>query len=156
MKLIGIDSGLATFGVAVAELGPPGLVFTDVAVWTTKPAAKKRRLRKADDTAERCRELVAQLQALIVRHTPIALCVEAVALPFSRARSSVVSSLGRVRGIVDALAEVHGLPVLEETPQRLKVATAGVANATKEAVREALEATYPELRALWPAQASLI
>lgn len=156
MKLIGLDTGLASFGVAVADVTSDGLRFESVEVWTTKPASKKRRLRKADDTAERVRGLAGQLNVLIIATEPVALCVEAVALPFGRARSSVVSALGRARGIVDALAEVHRLPVLEETPQRVKEASAGKTNASKEEVRAALEAAYPEIAAHWPAQATLV
>lgn len=156
VRVIGIDGGLANFGIAVAEVGANGLVYSRVEVWTTKPSAKKRRIRKADDTASRVRELAGQLHELIGAMRPVALAVEAVALPFGCARLSVISALGRARGIVDTLAEVHGLPVLEETAQHVKRETAGLANATKEAVRESLEATYPELRAMWPAQVGLI
>lgn len=156
MKLIGLDTGLAAFGVAIAELGATGLVFTHVEVWTTTPAARARRLRKADDTSERVRLLAGRLHELIVATQPVALCTESIALPFGRVRSSVVSALGRARGLVDALAEVHRLPVLEESAQRLKAATAGTQKASKEAVREGLEATYPELLGLWPSQATLI
>lgn len=156
MKLIGIDGGLAAFGVAVADVSTAGLRFESVEVWTTKPATKKRRLRRADDTAERVRALAGRLHELIGATHPIALAVEAVALPFGRARLSVVSALGRVRGIVDVLAEVHRLAVLEETPQRLKAATTGVENASKADMRAALETTYPELLQLWPAQETLV
>lgn len=156
MKLIGLDTGLASFGIAVAEVTSSGVRFERLDVWRTVPASAKRRLRKADDTADRVRTLAGYLHELIIETKPVALCVEAIALPFGRARSSVVSALGRARGIVDAIAEVHRLPVLEETPQRLKHAVAGAQNATKEAVRGALEATYAELRALWPVQATLV
>lgn len=156
MKLIGIDPGLAAFGVCVAEVSATELRFKTVEVWTTKPAGHARRLRKSDDTGERSRTIAARLHQLIVSQKPVALCIEATALPFGRVRSSVVSMLGRVRGVVDALAEVHQLPVLEETPQRIKLAAAGAANANKDAVREALESTHPELSALWPTQSSLL
>lgn len=155
MKILGIDTGLASFGIAVADVSASGLRFERVEVWTTKPTAKKRRVRKADDTAERVRMLAGCLHQLIAETRPVAVCVEAVALPFGRARSSVVSALGRARGIVDALVEVHRLPVLESTPQEIKRGTAGADNASKDSVRLALEAAYPELAALWP-QATLV
>lgn len=77
-------------------------------------------------------------------------------MPFGRCRSSVVSALGRARGLVDALAEVHGLPVLEETPQRLKLAAGGRADLSKDDVRIALELRHPELSALWPEHWTLV
>lgn len=154
--VVGVDSGLAAFGVAVAELDAQGLRFTRVEVWRTKPSSKRLRLRKCDDTAERVRTLAGCLHQLLAEQKPVAICIEAVALPFGRIQSSVVSALGRCRGVVDALAEAHQLPVLEESAQRLKVATAGKANATKDAVREGLEATYPALRGMWPAPSSIV
>lgn len=156
MRLIGVDGGLAAFGVAVADVTAGGLRFESVEVWTTKPAAKMRRLRRADDTAERIRALAGRLHDLIRTTRPIALTVEAVALPFGRARPSVISALGRARGIIDTLAEVHRLAVLEETAQRLKAAVTGAENASKEQVATVLEATYPELAAMWPTQKTLV
>lgn len=151
MKLVGMDTGLAAFGVAVAELGPRGLVFARVEVWRTKPSSKRTKIRKADSTAERVRYLAGQLHGLIVATQPVALCVEAVALPFGKSKASVISALGRARGIVDALAEVHRLPVLEEGASRLKQATGCAANASKADVRAALEGAYPELREMFAA-----
>lgn len=156
MKLIGIDSGLAAFGVAVADVSDAGLRFGHVEVWTTRPTAKKRRIRKADETAERIRTLAGCLHQLVVQMKPIALCVEAVALPFGRSRPSVVSALGRARGIVDTLAEVHRLPVLEWTPQEVKRVITGTEDASKDAVRVGLEAKYVELAAQWPVQKTLV
>lgn len=155
VRLVGIDGGLAAFGVAVAEVTATGLRFQRLDVWCTKPANKKRGLRKCDDTSERTRTLAGNLHQLVIEQRPVALAVEAVALPFGRSRSSVISALGRVRGVVDTLGEVHRLAILEETPQRLKQAVTGKANATKDEVSAALEALYPELAALWPAQESL-
>jgi hypothetical protein len=54
------------------------------------------------------------------------------------------------------LAVVHQLPVLEESPQRVKKLSAGTIGATKDAVKTALELEYPELRALFPWQKTLV
>lgn len=151
LRLVGLDTGLAAFGYAEAEIRPTGLVFVGVEVWRTKPSPARRRLRKCDDTADRVRFLAARLHEAIGVVRPVALCVEAVALPFGKSKASVISALGRSRGVVDALAEVHRLPVLEETAARLKQATAGTASASKVEVQTALEAAYPELRAMFAA-----
>lgn len=155
LVLVGVDGGLAAFGVSVAHVTPTGLRFTRAEVWTSKPAPKARRLRRSDDTAERIRALAGNLHALLTEARPVAVCIESNALPFGRCRSSVVSMLGRVRGVVDSLCHIGGVPLLEETPQRLKAATAGVANASKVDVQAALESAYPELREMWPAQLGL-
>jgi Holliday junction resolvasome RuvABC endonuclease subunit len=159
LKLIGIDPGMANFGVSVAELpnlGSGRPRFTFVSVWRTAPSTELGRLRKLDDTAERCSSLALQLHDLVQEHRPVALCVEAIALPYGRIQSSVISALGRVRGIIDALSQVHQVAVLEETSQRLKKLATGAKGATKQQVAEALEREYPELRQLWPPQKTLL
>lgn len=149
--LVGIDGGLANFGISRAEVLPDGkLRFHGSDVWTSKPASKARRLRKADDEAERIAALTSYVHAVLVELRPVAVCIESKALPFGRCRSSVVSALGRVRGVVDALCHIAGIPVLEETPQRLKIATAGTASASKADVQTALVAMQPELSAMLP------
>lgn len=160
LKLIGIDPGLTRFGVAVAELpdlgsGRPRFIHVDV--WRTEPSAElKRKLRKMDDTAERVGILAEQLHDLVQLHRPFALCIEALALPYNKIQLQVAVVLGRVRGIVDALAKVHHLAVLEEMPQRLKKLATGKKGASKAEVQTALEREYPELRAMWPPQKTLV
>lgn len=153
VKIIGIDPGLANFGIAVFEVIPP--TFVRVEVWRTKPDHKARRIRKADDTADRCRELGRQLLDLVDERV-IAIAVEAVALPHGKIQTSVVSALGRVRGLIDAVAELHRLPVLEETPQAVKRRLCGDRSASKDAVRQELERRYPRLSELWPPQKTLL
>lgn len=155
LKLIGIDPGLANFGVSVAELpnlgsGKPHFVYLEV--WRTAPSKELGRLRKLDDTAERVSHLALQLHDLVLAHQPVAICVEAIALPYGKIQSSVISALGRVRGVIDALSQVHHLAVLEETSMRLKKLATGKKGASKAEVVEAMEREYPELRQLWPPQ----
>lgn len=157
VKLIGIDPGLANFAIAVAHLTEDGWpVFERIDVWRTQPSKElKRGLRKMDDTAERCRFIALSLNDCLLEHRPVAICIEAIALPFGKIQSSVVSALGRVRGLVDMAAEIHHLAVLEEGPIRLKKLTTGNAKATKAEVQASLESRYPELKKLWPTQTTL-
>lgn len=162
LKLIGLDPGLANFGWSIAELpnlgsGKPR--FINAGAWRTEPSKELKRLRKMDDTAERCTHLAELLRDLVEAHRPIALCVEAIALPYRPGRGmqiSVISALGRVRGLIDMLAAERQLAVLEESPQRVKKLIAGTIGATKATVQEALEREYPELRSIWPTQLTLL
>lgn len=152
MKIIGLDPGYASFGIAVADLTVTGARFEQLRVVTTKPSAQKRTLRKADDMADRLAVVGRELRRFVGRDV-VALCVEATVLPHERGiQTSVVSGLGRARGLVDMLALEYGLPVIEEFPQTLKLITTGKRNATKEEIRTALERLHPELAALWPAR----
>lgn len=155
VRLVGVDPGYAALGLSVARLTAAGLIFERVTVLRTKASARKRRVRRADDLGERIGTIAAALHALLVEVRPVAVCCESSALPFGRVRGSVVSALGRVRGVLDGLCHVERVPILEDSAQALKVATAGKANASKAEVQAALEAAYPELRAMWPQQRGL-
>lgn len=161
LKLIGLDPGLANFGIAIAELpnlGSGKPKFTHLDVWRTEPSKQLKRIRKMDDTAERCSYLALQLHDLVQAHRPIAICVEAIALPYRPGRgmqTSVISALGRVRGLIDMLAVAHQLPVLEESPQRVKKLATGIINASKESMSLHLGVEYPELEEMWPHQKGL-
>ena len=137
MRIIGCDPGLASFGLAVAVLEERVRVER-VEVLRTEASARARRIRKADDNSERARALARELLRVLDGQSVVAICVEAVALPFGRVQHSVVSNLGRVRGLLDALAEVYEVPIIEETPQALKRLITGRGDASKEEVRRAL------------------
>lgn len=156
LKLVGLDPGYAAFGWAVAELGAVGPVFTALGVEQTKPAAKKRRLRKLDDLGERMRHHAGRLRELLTDVRPVAICIEGAALPVGRCRPSVIAGLGRCRGLVDMASVVFGVPTLEMSPQEVKRGCAGADNASKADMRAALESLYPELAAMLPTQALLI
>lgn len=150
VTLVGFDVGLANLGWARAEMTAAGLRFVAAGVWRTKPTARKRGIRKADSDTERVLGLAANVLALLDAARPVAVCLESGALPHGRVRPSVIAGISRVRGVIDALCHVARVATVEDSPQRLKVATAGAANASKAEVQAALEHRHPELRALLP------
>lgn len=156
MRLIGIDPGLASFGLAELTLHQGGELVTDLRVIETEKARPGNGRSKAEDVSARARYIAGRLDAYL-HSTPrvLALCVEAIALPFGRVQHSVVSGLGRVRGLIDAIAELNGLPILEATPQELKKQVAGDASADKDAVIAAVQHRYPALVDMWPRKLAL-
>lgn len=164
MRILGLDPGLAAFGVAVIEVHPRRTMEMEVAagvtsvlhleVLRTAKASKKRNLRQADDLSERSREIYRRLSVLVNIQKPDVLAIEACALPFGKARFSIVSALGRVRGLVDALAQQHGFAIVEFFPQELKKLLTGKKDASKDEVRHALERCFLPLP--WPTQKGLV
>lgn len=158
MRLLGCDPGLASFGLALYsttgawEGDRDDGVWLDVKVITTKATGSQR---KADSTAARCALIARQLAWWCDEYRPDAICCEAIALPHGRIQTSVVSALGRVRGIVDAVAAERQLPVLESGPQALKRAVTGDPSAPKDELRAVLELRWPGLQRLWPTQKTL-
>jgi len=161
MKLIGIDPGLAACGVAIVDITSVTPRVITLNVVRTAPSAKKRRLRSADDLGDRVRGIATVLRARLEEHRDlVAICVEAAVIPVvggrMRAKPSILIALGRVRGLLDAFAVERGLPIIEETAQTLKLLTAGRRDASKADVQAALELRFPEVKALWPTQKTLI
>ena len=157
MMLMGLDPGLASFGLALVEVPAQGLPRVRMLeIFRTEKAAKKRNLRQADDLSDRSRQIWRWLDGTCEVYRPAIIAVESCALPFGKARFSVVSALGRVRGLVDALAGHRSAAILELTPQEMKQYTAGNKSATKDEVRLALEKLYPEACAQWPRQKTLV
>jgi Holliday junction resolvasome RuvABC endonuclease subunit len=161
MTLLGIDPGLAACGLAVVDLTGRETKVRRVGVIRTVPSARRRRLRTTDDLGDRLRLLAVALHAHFLElQDLVAVCIEAKAIPFRggkmTVRPSAVAALGRVRGLLDAFAAERALPVIEETPQVLKLLTTGKRHASKAEVQGALELRFPEVKALWPAQKTLV
>lgn len=159
VKLVGIDPGFASFGIAAAEIGPEGMRYTRVEVWHTE--LDHDASRKADDSSKRIRWLTGKFMAFVAEESPIAFCTEIQASggntcprcnPHAkfRVQTQVLVNTGRVRGMIDAVAELHQVPVYEEAPVKIKVACAGVANASKLQVAEGIEHLYPGTMRLFP------
>lgn len=154
MIVFGFDSGLRSFGWAVGNIYQSALKglrvhFLAAGVWTTEPNKVIR--RKGDDTSRRTRELWRNLSTLQRQFgRPQIICVEAVAFPFGKTQSSVISGLGRARALVDVLAQEHHVEIFESLPTELKEAVTGNRSASKDEMCEALETEYRDFARLWP------
>lgn len=144
MIILGLDTGLAGFGYAVADYGADfTLSFLAAGAWETKPGVASKR---GDDTTARWMRLYRQARALAEEWRPGLVVVEAIALPWGRTSMVTVSALGRARAIADAIAVEREVILLERTAQALKREATGNRTATKEEVQRALVDRYPTLR----------
>jgi len=145
--VLGIDPGFAALGLALVELEQEGERVRRLEVVTTEPSARKLEVRASDDNLRRTCELAAALEERIGPEV-IALAVEAQSWP-RNAGSSVKVALAW--GALAAVAQRHGLPVLQASPQEVKRAIAGAKTASKAEVQTALELRYAEMPD-WPAR----
>jgi len=144
MKVIGLDSGLASFGWVVAEYssanGAPR--FYRGGVLKTAPS---KDVRKGLDASRRATFLFDALWKEFRSEDEVAcIAVEALAFPAGKILWSVLSGLGRARGLVDALSVTLGVGIYEATPQELKKAVTGSTSASKEEVIARLVERHPE------------
>lgn len=145
MKLLGFDPGYRRFGVAVASVLGRTVRFEAVRVVSTERGEGKR----TADMRGRM-EVIALALAEACTADVVALCIEAGAPPFGRTQTSVLTGLGRARGLVDMLAAVMRLPVVELSPMALKKGVTGNHLASKQEVEAEMQVRFPELKALWP------
>lgn len=131
MRILAIDPGYDRLGIAVVEGDPshPTLIWSDCIL--PRPGSPEKRLA----------EVAQAVSSAIDSYHPDALGIET--LFFSR---NVTTALGvaEARGVVLAQAGRTSLPVIECSPQQVKLAVTGYGNADKAAVANML----PRLLAL--------
>jgi len=138
--IMGADPGLANFGVAFLELVGGANRVKALYTLTTAKSDKKLKVLSSSDGFRRCRELAEQLADLVDLHgLPSVICAEAMSYPRA---SSAAAKMAMSWGVVAALSAHHCIPVVQCSPQQLKKALCGRANATKEDVQRALCRRY--------------
>lgn len=121
--VLGVDPGLAHFGISLVDLYPkrPRVLFVDVVA--TEKEDRKRKVLEADDIVRRGRELATVIRAAFLNfRRPRAVCVEAMSFPRS---SSAAAKLALSWGILVAETDRAGLPMTVASPQRIRDAVLG-------------------------------
>lgn len=144
--VLGLDPGFASFGWALlflgAHAGDDRVVLGGVI--HTEKSAKKRSVRASDDNVRRTRELIAELTALYDEHEPVAFAAESFSPPRN---SGTAAKVAFAWGSVTTIAYLsNDVPILQCSPQELKLAVVGAKTASKEEIEAALAARYPEAR----------
>jgi crossover junction endodeoxyribonuclease RuvC len=135
-RILGVDPGTQVTGYAFVE--QRGRQSALLAVGVVRLAGREM------EPAAKLAEVHNALERLIVELRPTELAIEA---PFSGKNPQSMLKLGRMQGVVMALAFRYGLTVTEYPPTRVKQAVAGRGQATKEQVAAILPHFLPELRA---------
>lgn len=140
-RVLGIDYGLATCGLALVELHDDGDRLIDLDVVRTSKSAKKLKVMVAEDTARRAREVYAEIWAMANRGEVVGIAVER----FSSPRNSTAAGKMAVSyGLVIAITEFLRVPMISVSPQECKKALCGDRGASKAAVERAVVARFPE------------
>ena len=150
--VLGVDPGLAKFGWALVELSHDWAIL-EVGTITTVSSTSKAGVTASGDLADRCRLLHAELITQLANHSikPTVICAEAFSFPRvpgkggkgSTIAVKATAQMGYAWGIVCAVGnECDGAPIAQASPQLIKKALCGRANATKLEVQEALERKY--------------
>lgn len=150
MIVLGIDPGFAALGLAVVELGD---VVRVPRCWVerTEPSAKKRSVRQSEDLVRRCRELAVALERAIAEWHPAVACAETMSWPRDQKAATRVALAW---GVIAAILERHGIPLVQASPQEVKKSLCGRKDASKDDVQVAVEGLVEAVT--WPPQKTLI
>lgn len=140
--LLGIDAGLANLGYSLVEVHPSFLIVWSAGVIETEKEKAKRHILASDDNVRRAREIYRGLVDLLSSHNVVAICMESQSIPRN---AGAAAKTGMSFGCIAALAEDRGLPIVQESPQRIKKKLCGVMTASKEDIQAAVCRIYPEM-----------
>ena len=93
-------------------------------------------LAKHKDHGDRLNYIFERVSALVQRHEPIAVALEA---PFYGKNVQSMLKLGRAQGVAIAAAMAHGSRTVEYAPKKVKMSVTGNGNASKEQVWKMLQ-----------------
>jgi crossover junction endodeoxyribonuclease RuvC len=122
--VLGIDPGLSRCGYGAVSRDGSRLTATACGVLRTAPAAP---------LPDRLASLSAELAALVTETRPVAIAVERVLFQVN-ARTAM--SVGQASGLALAVAGREGIPVVQYSPNEVKLAVAGDGGAGKEEVQQ--------------------
>ena len=120
--ILGIDPGTTVMGFGILRETNGRIALIE---------AGSFRFKREDDHALKLRDIFAHTMALIEKHHPDELAIEA---QFFGKNVQSMLKLGRAQGVAIAAALHREIPVVEYAPKRVKKAITGNGNASKEQV----------------------
>lgn len=139
MIVLGLDPGFANIGYGLVDITKTSVKVVGAGVFTTAASSKKRKVLATDDNLRRAREIAEWLDDLIAARYVRAICAESMSFPRN---SSAAAKVAMTWGIIASLAYREELPIIQASPQEIKLALCGVKSASKVEVEEAVERLY--------------
>lgn len=136
-----VDPGFSVLGWGITHCGVGEATIQSMGVIRTAASAKKMKVLKSSDSERRIREIAVGLSGLITRHEVDIIVYESFSMPQKSPKSAVVK-IGLPYGVLGALSVVHALPCVQSTPQAVKKALCGKANASKDEVEQATRSRF--------------
>lgn len=152
LHILGIDGGIATFGVAILRVLPgKTCLFSSIeeAIFHgTQVSKNKSRIRVVDDLKSRYLSIGTFLESVIDSRKYICASMEA---PSYSTAASVSNRLrtASVYGVVYEAFRKARIPLYIYTPRDIKLHWLGDPSGSKEAIQQAVESRYPEFSG-WP------
>ena len=123
MKILGIDPGIGRTGYAIIQQDKNQTALVECGCIETMPG---------EDEAQRLLEIRQDLNAIIKKYKPDAVCIESL---FFTSNQKTAMSVGQARGVVMVTAAEHKLKIINVTPLQVKIAVTGYGKADKRQVQ---------------------
>jgi crossover junction endodeoxyribonuclease RuvC len=144
--VLGIDPGFASLGIAV--VARDGSELYEVAVLETELV---KGMKASVDNVRRVQEIGRGIVGVLDRLEPPAF-IACEAMSFARS-ASASHKVGLAWGTIAEIARSYRAPVVQASPQEIKIALCGRKNASKDDVILEIERRFPEVQ--WPKRLAL-
>jgi len=142
IRVLGIDPGFASIGLAVVRLTDIGEQPELLKVFSTEKSAKKLNVMASADNVRRARELSDVITSLIERYNIKLICAESMSFPRS---SSIAAKMAMCWGAMSAISQIKNIPILQATPMQIKKKICGVKSASKADIEESIRIKYGDI-----------
>jgi len=123
--ILACDPGYDRLGIAVLA----GSVHESELLFSTCAQTDKK-----EDMSVRLAQLHRELLSVIKKYKPDVIAVEKLFFSTNNKKSAL--AVAESRGMILALAGVHSIPIIEHSPQDVKIAVTGYGNASKKDVMD--------------------
>jgi len=128
MRVLGIDPGIALTGWAIVDKKNEPCLVKYGCIKTSKKDPQEKRLLL----------LYKELDGLIKKYSPDAVCIEKL---FFNTNAKTALIVGEARGVVRVCCALNGLMEAEFTPLQIKMCIAGWGRADKKQVQQMIKTT---------------
>ena len=126
--ILAIDPGYDRCGVAIIKTGVTSTVEQSWCITTNKK----------DTNAERLAVIFKNIEEAITTYKPDAIALETL---FFSVNKKTVMAVAESRGVIVVLAGIHHIPLIELSPQAVKLGMTGSGNADKTSVQKMVALT---------------
>lgn len=126
--ILAIDPGYDRCGVALIRVGHTATVEHSWCITTNKKDSQQIRLAY----------IYRAIEEAVATYTPAAIALETLFFSVNKKTALLVAE---ARGVVVVIAGLHNIPLIELSPQEVKMAMTGIGNADKTAVQKMVALT---------------
>ncbi len=136
VNILGLDPGFQNIGYTILKCTPEKEEILYMGIFRTEKADKKRKVLAVDDNFRRTKEIAEFLCSTLAEWNIKAICAEAISHPRN---AGAAAKVAMTWGVIAAISHLNKIPVIQATPQEIKLAMCGIKSASKEEVEASVK-----------------